>query len=114
MKIFKYYRIVFLLSFLILLAGSILKVANSEVGVFNGNTILISGLVTSVLAVLLAFYTIFKSSKMPAGEKLIWVLLFSLGFLFRIGFIAFLVGLIFFFIGPRRLFFKNTITDEQE
>jgi len=107
MNIFTYYRIVFMLSFLILLAGSMLKVMHSQVGLLNGNNTLIAGLSVSVIAVVLAFYMIWKSPKMAVGEKLIWVLLFSLGFIFKIGLIVFLVGLVFFFIGPKRLFFRE-------
>lgn len=114
MKIFNYYRVVFLISFIVLLAGSMLKVTDSEIGVFTGDNALIIGLGTSVLAVLLAFYLIFRSAKMPAGEKLIWVLLFSLGFIFRIGFIAFTAGLVFFFIGPKRLFYNKNSSGLRE
>lgn len=113
MNIFKYYRIAFILSFLILLAGSMIKVTHSEAGVLNGNNTLIAGLAVSVITVVLAFYMIWKSSKMVAGEKLIWVLLFSLGFVFKVGLIAFLVGLVFFFIGPKRLFFNGANSGPQ-
>lgn len=107
MNLFKYYRIALVLSFLILLAGSMLKVTHSQFGFLNGNNTLIAGLAASVITVILAFYMIWKSSKMVAGEKLIWVLLFSLGFILKVGLIAFLVGVVFFFIGPKRLFLSD-------
>lgn len=107
MNLFKYYRIALVLSFLILLAGSMLKVTHSQVGFLNGNNTLIAGLAASVVTVVLAFYMIWKSSQMVVGEKLIWVLLFSLGFLLKVGLIVLLVGIVFFFIGPKRLFLSE-------
>lgn len=106
MNLFKYYRIAFVLSFIILIIGSVLKVTHTEFGIFNGNSLITIGLVSAVIYVALAYFMIYKSKKMAAGEKLIWVICFALGFLVNVGFISFATALVFFIIGPSRLFDK--------
>lgn len=110
MKLFKFYRIAFTLSFVLLIIGAILKVTHAEIGPINGNNMLVIGLFSSIVFIALAFYMMYKSEKMPSGEKLIWVLLFALGFITGIGLITFLAAIVFFFIGPKRLFYNNTST----
>ncbi|UUV22175.1 hypothetical protein [Paenimyroides aestuarii] len=107
MNLFTYYRIAFVLSFIILMAGSVFKVTHMEVGFLNGNHLITAGLLSSVFYIALAYFMIFKSKKMPAGEKLIWVICFALGFIVNVGFISFATALVFFFVGPKRLFFSN-------
>lgn len=109
MSLFKYYRIAFVLSFIILIVGSFLKVTHTEWGFLNGNNLISVGLISSVIYIALAYFMIFKSKKMPAGEKLIWVACFALGFIVNVGFISFATALVFFIIGSKRLFYKETI-----
>lgn len=108
MNLFKYYRISFVLSFIILIVGSVFKVTHMELGFLNGNNLITVGLISSVIYIALAYFMIYKSRKMPAGEKLIWVICFALGFIVNVGFISFATALVFFIIGPKRLFYKET------
>lgn len=103
MNLFTYYRISFVLSFIILIVGSVFKVTHMELGFLNGTNLITVGLVSSVVYIALAYFLIFKSRKMPAGEKLIWVICFALGFIVNVGFISFATALVFFFIGDKRL-----------
>lgn len=107
MKLFKYYRILFVLSFVILLTGSILKITHTDISQ-NATTFIYVGLFILLVCVAIAFFLIYKSKKMPAGEKLIWVMCFALGFIFNVGIISFTTALIFFIIAPSRLFYKDT------
>ncbi len=112
MSLFTYYRIAFVLSFIILIVGSVLKVTHVELSFLNGNNLITVGLLSSVIYIALAYFMIFKSRKMPAGEKLIWVICFALGFIVNVGFISFATALVFFIIGFKRLFYKDTFTDQ--
>ena len=103
MNLFTYYRIAFVLSFIILIVGSVLKVTHVELSFLNGNNLISLGLLSSVIYIALAYFMIFKSKKMPAGEKLIWVICFALGFIVNVGFISFATALVFFIIGNNRL-----------
>ena len=105
MKLFTYYRIAFTLSFIILMVGSVFKVTHMEWNFLNGNNLITVGLLSSGIYIALAYFMIFKSKKMPAGEKLLWVIGFALGFIVNVGFISFATALVFFFIGPKRLYF---------
>jgi len=107
MSLFKYYRIAFVLSFIILIVGSVFKVTHMEWSFLNGNNLISVGLISSVIYIALAYFMIFKSKKMPAGEKLIWVACFALGFIVNVGFISFATALVFFIIGHKRLFYKS-------
>lgn len=107
MKLFTLYRITFVISFIVLLFGSIVKASPEEFFGFNGENILLLGFVTSIIYIVLAFVMMYQSKSMPMGEKLIWVVLFTAGLIFKILFILVLVGLIFFIIAQKRLFNKN-------
>ena len=106
MKLFKYYRILFAISFIVLVVGSIVKITHTDIGL-TAETTIYAGLFMLLLAVVIAFILIFKSNKMPAGEKLLWVICFALGFVINVGIISFTTAVIFFFIAPNRLFYKN-------
>ena len=103
MKLFIFYRTTFILSFLVLLFGSMVKVTPEEFEGLNGDKILSAGFILAFIYIVLAFIMMFQSKGMPMGEKLIWVVLFSAGLLFQIPLILFIVGLIFFIIGQKRL-----------
>lgn len=107
MNLFNYYRISFVLSFLLLIVGSMTKVTHIHMKIINAETIIAIGLFSSVGYIAIAFYMMYKSQKMPMGEKLIWVVLFALGFITKIGLITFLTAVVFFFLGPRRLLYKT-------
>ncbi|HUH26067.1 MAG TPA: hypothetical protein VLY87_05535 [Flavobacterium sp.] len=107
MKLFKYYRLAFALSFLLSAIGAILKITHAEIGLINGDNMIVAGVVSSFIFIALAFYMMYQSQKMPSGEKLIWVLLYALGFITGVGIITFLTAVVFFFIGPKRLFYTN-------
>ncbi|RRA94724.1 hypothetical protein [Paenimyroides viscosum] len=107
MSLFKYYRIAFVVSFIILIIGSVVKVTHIELGFLNGNSLITIGLISSVIYIALAYFMIFKSEKMPAGEKLMWVICFALGFIVNVGFISFATALVFFIIGYKRLYFNK-------
>lgn len=103
MKLFKYYRLSFALSFAILALGSIFKVTHTEFQFLNGTNTIVFGLVSMIVCIALAYTLIYKSRRMPAGEKLIWVICFALGFLVNVGLISFATAVLFFFIGNKRL-----------
>lgn len=103
MKLFTFYRITFVISFLVLLFGSMVKVTPEEFEGMNGEPILSAGFILAFIYIILAFIMIFRSKQMQIGAKLIWVVLFSAGFVFQIPLILFVVGLIFFIIAPKRL-----------
>lgn len=103
MKLFIFYRITFIISFLVLLFGSMVKVTPDEFEGMNGENILSAGFILAFIYIAIAFFMMFQSKGMPMGEKLIWVVLFSAGLLFQVPLILFIVGLIFFIIGKKRL-----------
>lgn len=103
MNLFIYYRITFVISFLVLLFGSMVKVSPEEFQGLNAEKILLAGFVVAFIYIGMAFFMIFKSKPTPMGEKLIWVVLFSAGLLFQLPIILFIVGLIFAVIGKKRL-----------
>ena len=106
MKLFTFYRITFIISFLVLLFGSMVKVTPDEFKGMNGEHILLAGFVVAFVYILLAFIMMLQSKQMAWGEKLIWVVLFSAGLVFQVPLILFIVGLVFFIIGPKRLQLK--------
>ena len=106
MKLFIFYRIAFIVSFIILLFGSTVQASPIEYSGFNGEKILLAGFLFALIYTVLAFFMLYRSKAMETGEKLIWVVLFSAGLLFKIHFILLVVGLIFFIIGPKRLKLK--------
>ena len=103
MKLFTFYRIAFIVSFLILLVGAIAKVSHWDLYNTSPATILMFGFLIAFIYIVIAFVMMFQSKGMPTGEKLIWVVLFSAGLLFQVPLILFIVGLIFFIIGKKRL-----------
>lgn len=103
MKLFTFYRITFIISFLVLLFGSMVKVTPEEFEGMNGETILLGGFILAFIYIVIAFLMMFQSKKMSMGERLIWVILFSVGLIFQIPLILFIVGLIFLIIGNKRL-----------
>lgn len=103
MKLFIFYRIAFIISFLVLLFGSMVKVTPDEFEGMNGENILSAGFILAFIYIIIALVMMYQSNGMPNGEKLIWVVLFSAGLLFEIPLILFIVGLVFFFIGQKRI-----------
>src|SRR5690606_41477525 len=92
---------------LLLLPYTTLFRSHIELGFLNGNSLITIGLISSVIYIALAYFMIFKSEKMPAGEKLMWVICFALGFIVNVGFISFATALVFFIIGYKRLYFNK-------
>lgn len=103
MKLFTFYRIAFIISFLVLLFGSMVKVTPEEFDEMNGENILSTGFILAFIYIIIALTMMYQSKGMPKGEKLIWVVLFSAGLFFQVPLILFIVGLVFFFIGQKRV-----------
>lgn len=103
MKLFILYRITFIVSLIILLLGSMAKISHWDLYNTSPSSILFFGFVVAFIYIVIAFIMMFQSKGMPTWEKLIWVVLLSTGFLFQIPLILFIVGLIFFIIGQKRL-----------
>ena len=103
MKLFTFYRIAFIVSFIVLLFGAMVEASPEEFKGINGQNILNAGFILAFIYIVIAFIMMFQSKGMPTGEKLIWVVLFSAGLLFQVPLILFIVGLIFFIIGKKRL-----------
>ena len=81
----------FIISMLLTLIGAYLKITHSE----GAETLLIVGVIATLIFIVSAIYEVRTSKRIPSYEKTMW----TIAFIFFSG----LAGLIYFFIGRRRI-----------
>jgi hypothetical protein len=91
MKLGTIVKLSFIISFIITLSGAYLKITHSK-GVEN---LLIIGIIATFVFVVSAVYEVRTSNRIDNAEKTMW----TIAFIFMSG----LAGLIYFFIGRKRI-----------
>ena len=81
----------FILSFIITIIGAYLKITHSE----GAETLLIIGVIATLIFIVTAIYEVRTSKRIDNTEKTMW----TIAFIFMSG----LAGLIYFFIGRKRI-----------
>lgn len=97
------YRIVFSLNVILLFFGALFKITHIQFGFLNGNSLMFSGKLFTAFPLLIAFFSMIKSNQMKIMEKAVWMVLFASFFVFLEGLVSLLPGLLFYFVGLKRL-----------